>query len=771
MTEELSVVGKGVHRVDGILKATGRATYGADFSLPGMLHGKILRSKVPHAKILKIDPNKALKLPGVRAIITGRDFPWGLKYGYTPITRDQTPLAQDKVRYIGDEVAAVAAISEDIAEEALDLIKVEYEELPAVFDPFEAMKEEAPQLHDHVKNNISASHHSVIGDMEQGFRESDHIREDEFTTQAVKHGFLEPHACVGQWDQTGKAILWGNKQSPYIINRKLAMALGLPPSKVRVIQTYVGAGFGSARSDPFALDFSALMLSKKTGKPVKFVYTMEDILVMGELRHPFYLRTKTGMTKDGYLKAIQVYAVADGGAYSTIGPVSIALPGICMDMPYRVPHLKYDGYRVFTNKGFCGSMRGHCVSQLRWALGQQLDMMCHDLGLDFAEVSLKNALQPGEVTPSGRRITSCGFTECIEKAVEVSGWREKKGKLPPFRGIGMGTSAMITGARLSGHNSSSCVVMMLEDGTASVLTGATDVGQGSSTIISQIVAEVLGLRIEDVTINAGVDTDLTPVDPGTYGSRVSFYSGNAAKIAAEDAKRQLAEVAATLTGVSPEEIAFKDRMIFPGNNPEKGWRMDALIRYAQHRMGKESKSIIGRGSYDTGIDLLDLKTGKGNISATYTFIADVVEIEVDPETGKIKTLNAVSAHDVGKVLNPVLCAGQLNGGWVQAEGQLLFEHLLRDEKDGHVKNPSFMDYKMPTSMDIPLRSEHIFVESIDPDGPFGAKEVAEGSSLAIFPAFGNAVFDAIGVRITDLPITPEKVLKAIKKKNEKGNKT
>jgi len=771
MKEELSVVGKGIPRVDGVLKATGKAVYGADFSLPGMLYGKILRSTVPHAKILNIDTSKALKLPGVRAIITGRDFPWGLKYGFTAFTRDQTPLAQDKVRYIGDEVAAVAAISEDIAEEALDLIKVEYEELPAVFDPFEAMKEGAPQLHDHVKNNISASHHSVIGDMEQGFRESDHVREDEFTTQAIKHGFLEPHACVGLWDQSGKATLWANKQSPYIVNRKLAMALGLPPSKVRVIQTYVGAGFGSARSDPFALDFCALMLSKKTGKPVKFVYTMEDVLVMGEMRHPFYLRTKTGMTKDGYLKAIQVYAVADGGAYSTIGPVSIALPGVSIDTPYRVPNIKYDGYRVFTNKGFCGSLRGHCVAQLRWALGQQLDMMCNDLGLDFAEVSIKNAVQPGDETPSGRKITSCAFTECIEKAVEVSGWKEKKGKLPPFRGIGMGTSAMITGARLSGHNSASCVVMMVEDGTASVLTGATDVGQGSSTIISQIVAEVLGLRIEDITINPGVDTECTPVDPGTYGSRVSFYSGNAAKIAAEDAKRQLAEVAAKLTGVSPEEIVFKDRMVFPRNSKEKGWKIDALIRHAQHRMGKESKSIIGRGSYDSGIDLLDLKTGKGNISATYTFITDVAEVEVDPETGKIRTLNAVSAHDVGKTLNPVLCAGQLYGGWLQAEGQLLFEHLIRDEKDGHVQNPSFMDYKMPTSMDIPLRSEHILVESIDPEGPFGAKEVAEGASLATFPAFGNAVFDAIGVRITDLPITPEKVLKAIKRKKEESSKT
>ena len=771
MSEELSVVGKGVPKVDAILKATGKATYGADFSLPGMLHGKVLRSTVPHAKILNIDTSKALKLPGVRAIVTGKDFPWGLKYGFTATTRDQTPLAQDKVRYIGDEVAAVAATDEDIAEEALDLIKVEYEKLPAVFDPFEAMKEGAPQLHDHVKNNISASQHLAFGDVEKGFRESDRVREDNFATQPIKHGFLEPHASVGFWDPSGKATLWGNKQSPYIIYRKLAMALGLPPSKVRVIQTYVGAGFGSARSDPFALDFCALLLSKKTGRPVKFVYTMEDVLVMGEMRHPFYMTTKTGMTKDGYIKAIQVHVVADGGAYSTIGPVSIALPAFFIDIPYRVPNVKYDGYRVFTNKGFCGSLRGHCIAQLRWALGQQLDMVCNDLGLDIAEVSKKNALHPGDETPSGYKITSCAFEESIEKATEAIGWKEKKGKLPPFRGIGMGTSSFITGVKLSGHNSATCVVKMNEDGTASVMTGATDVGQGSSTIVTQIVAEILGLSLEDITINSGVDTDFTPVDPGTYGSRVSFYSGNAAKIAAEDAKRQLAEIAGKILNASLEELVFKDRKVFPKGSPDKAWKLDALIRYAQHKLGKESKSVIGTGSYDSGIDFIDFKTGKGNISPTYTFATDIIEVEVDPETGKVTIVNAVGAHDIGKALNPTLCAGQLDGAWVMAEGQIFFENLLRDEKDGHVLNPSFMDYKMPTSMDIPLNNKHIFIESIDPDGPFGAKEVGEGASVAIFPAIGNAIFDAIGERITDLPITPERVLALIKKKGQKRGKT
>lgn len=766
MKEETSVIGKGVPKVDAVLKATGRAGYGADFSLPGMLHGKILRSPIPHGKILHIDTKKALKLPGVRAIVTGKDFPWGLKYGFTAATRDQTPLAQEKVRYIGDEVAAVAAIDEDVAEEALDLIKVDYEELPAVFDPFEAMKEGAPQIHDHVKNNISAEQHLGFGDVEKGFQESDHVREDEFRTQAIKHGFLEPHASVGLWDPSGKATLWGNKQSPYIVNRKLAMALGLAPSKVRVIQTYVGAGFGSARSDPFALDFCSLLLSKKTGKPVKFVYTMEDVLVMGEMRHPFTMRCKTGMTRDGTIKAIQIHVIADGGAYSTIGPVSIALPAFFIDIPYKVLNVKYDGFRVFTNKGFCGSLRGHCIAQLRWALGQQLDMVCEDLGLDIAEVSIKNALHPGDETPGGYKITSCAFEECVKKAAEASGWKEKKGKLPPYRGIGMGTSSFITGVKLSGHNSSSCIVKMNEDGSAAVLTGATDIGQGACTVVAQVVAEVLGLSMNDVTVNAGIDTDFTPVDPGTYGSRVTFYSGNAAKIAAEDAKKQIVELASRLMKAPPEEIVLRDRKVFPKSNPEKAWRMDVLIRHSEHKMGRESKSIIGRGTYDSGVDFIDFKTGKGNISPAYTFAADVVELEVDPETGRMTVLNAVGAHDIGRALNPVLCAGQLDGAWIQAMGQIFFEELHRDKKDGHVLNPSFLDYKMPTSMDIPLDNTHLFVESMDPDGPFGAKEVGEGASVAIFPAIGNAIYNAIGVRIPDLPITAEKVLKAIKKKKE-----
>ncbi|MGO9121413.1 MAG: xanthine dehydrogenase family protein molybdopterin-binding subunit [Desulfomonilaceae bacterium] len=764
---EFSHVGKGIPKADGIVKATGKAAFGADTFLPGMLHGKILRSTVPHARIMNIDASAASKLTGVKAVITGKDFQWGLKYGFSSFYRDQAPLAQEKVRFIGDEVAAAAAVDEDTAEEALNLIKVEYEILPAVFDPFEAMKEGVPLIHDDKPNNICAETHIEFGDVEKGFQESDHVREDEFSTQAVKHGFIEPHAALALWDSTGKATIWANKQSPYVASRKIAMALGIKPSALRLVQTYIGGGFGSARSDPQPLDFCALMLSKKTGRPVKIVYTMEDVLVMGEMRHPFHMKVKTGMMKDGTLKAMQIYAVADGGAFTSIGPISIALAAISTDLPLYIPNVKYDAIRVFTNKGHCGSLRGHGVPQVRWALGQQLDMMCNDLRLDMADVIAKNAVHTGDVTPRGMKIESCGLTECLEKAVAASGWKEKKGKLPPYRGIGMSTGSYYTGVKISGHNSASCIIRMNEDGTASVQTGATDIGQGSCTVISQIVAEVLGLRMQDITINSGIDTDFTPVDPGTYGSRVSFFSGNAAKLAAEDAKRQIAEEASKLLQVTPDALVFKDRKVYPETKPEKAMKIDALVRHVGQKMSTDNKTVWGRANYDFDLPYLDFKTGKGNPSPAYAFGVDIVEVEVDPETGKITILSVVGAHDVGKVLNVNNCVGQVNGAWIMCQGQCMFEDLKRDPTDGHVLNPNFMDYKLPTALDIPQKVEHILVESIDPNGPFGAKEGGEGASTGWLYAFGNAVADAIGERIHDLPITPEKVLRAIKSKQER----
>lgn len=761
MEKEFSVIGKGVPRVDAVLKATGQAKYGADYALPGMLFGKILRSPHPHAKTLNIDTSKASKLIGVQAIVTGKDFP-GTKYGCMGHTRDQSPLANEKVRYIGDEVAAIAAVDEDTAEEALGLVDVDYEILPAVFDPDEAIKEGAPQIHDHVRNNISAEAHFEHGDIQKAFKESYLVREDVYNTQAIKHGFLEPHTSLCNIDANGKITLIGNKQSPYIVYRKLGMGLNLPLNKFRVIQTYIGGGFGSGRSDVFPLDFCAIVMAKKTNKPVRFVYTMRDVMVMGEMKHPFKMRVKTGVKKDGSITAIQAEFTLDGGAYSSIGPITVCLPGFFIDLPFKVPNFKYDGYRVFTNKGFCGSMRGHSIAQTRFAIGSQLDQIAHDLGMDPIEIHLKNAVEPGYISPNGAKVTSCGFRECIEKARDASKWKEKKGKLPPYRGIGIGATAFASGVKISGHSSCTAVIKMQEDGTAALMTGATDVGQGSNTVLAQIAAEVLGLEVEDIVINEGVDTDFTPIDPGTYSSRVTFYAGNAVKLASEDVRNQLARIAAgLLDSAKPEALVFKGREVFVKGLPEKRIPIDKLIRYCQNKL---TRVIIGHASYDPDIPFIDITKGKGNPSAAYTFAADIIELEIDPETGKIELLNCVGAHDVGKALNPQQVEGQLNGAFVQAQGQLLYEDLIR--RDGEVVNPNFMDYKMPTSMDITKKHKNILVETIDPMGPFGAKEVGEGSSVAIFPALSNAIYDAIGVRINDLPITPERILRAIKEKEE-----
>src|SRR3990170_3785277 len=408
--EEYAIIGKPIPKKDGWVKATGEAKYGVDLSLPGMLYGKLLRSPHAHAKISHIDTSRAEKLPGIRAVITGRDFP-GIKYGNMPQTRDYLPLAIDKVRYIGEEVAAVAAIDEDIAEEALDLIRVEYELLPAVFDPEEAMLPGAPQLHEHAPSNISSQSAFHFGDVDKGFADSDYIREDIFETQPIKQGMLEPHACIGLWDNTGKITLWASKQSPYVVWRQLAMGLGIEPNKIRLIQTFVGGGFSGGKQEAMPMDFCAVLLSKKSGRPVKFVHAMDEVLTIGHMRHPMKIWLKTGVKEDGTLVAQHLKIIADGGAYSSIGQLSMYLPGAMLNLPYRVPHVKYEAYRAYTNNGFCGALRGHTIPQVCFARDSQLDMIAEKLALDPVDIRLKNGLRPGETTANGFRIGTFGFTE------------------------------------------------------------------------------------------------------------------------------------------------------------------------------------------------------------------------------------------------------------------------------------------------------------------------------------------------------------------------
>ncbi|HLB11600.1 MAG TPA: molybdopterin cofactor-binding domain-containing protein, partial [Dehalococcoidia bacterium] len=538
---EFSVIGKRVPKVDAVPKATGGAQYAGDLVMPGMLWGKVLHSPVPHARILNIDYSRALKLPGVRAVVTGKDSK-GEKYGFIAYTRDKMPLETEKVRYVGDEIAAVAAVDEDIAEEAITLIKVDYEELPAVFDPVEAMKDGAPQVHDGVKNNIGAQTHIKFGDVEQGFKDADLIRTDTFDTQYVMHGFIEPPAAIGVWDHTGKASIWAAKQSPYISYRHIARGLGIPLSKLRIVQPYVGAGFGG-KHEPFGLDFACLLLSQKAGgKPVKIVYSQEEVFLVGRRRHAEVLTPTIGMKRDGTITAVQWHMVADGGAYSSVGALSIYIPGATMTFPLRVPALKYDTYRVSTNKPFAGALIGHGMPQARFALDSMLDDMADELGIDPVELRFRNAVKPGEKTINNFQITTFGFEDTLSAVAGALQWKEKRGKRErqngKVRGVGLGVSPGVVGNKLGGHDGSAAIVKMNEDGSVTLIGGFTDIGQGAETVMAMMVAEDLGLPMEEVNVSK-VDSEYTPMDPGTFGSRTTFCSGRAVRAATQDARRQL----------------------------------------------------------------------------------------------------------------------------------------------------------------------------------------------------------------------------------------
>ncbi|MDP2659771.1 MAG: xanthine dehydrogenase family protein molybdopterin-binding subunit [Dehalococcoidia bacterium] len=754
---EFGVIGKSVPKKDGRVKATGEAKFGADVSLPRMLYGALLRnSQHPHARIISIDTSAAEQLKGVRAVVTGKDFP-GILYGNFGHTRDYLPLAIDRVRYIGEEVAAVAAEDEDIAEEALRLIKVQYEPLPAVFDPEEAMKDGAPLVYDNKKNNTSSASNFGFGDIENGFAGSDWVREEAFDTQSIKHGMIEPHACVGWWD-ADKATLWSCKQSPYIVWRQLAMALGLPPSKVRIIQTYVGAGNSGGKQEALPMDLCSIVLSRKTGRPVRFVHTMEEVLTIGHMRHSYKLELKLGLKKDGTIQAVKLHAIADGGAHSSIGQLSIFLLGMFTLSAYRIPNFRYDGYRIYTNKHWPGALRGHCGPMSRFAFEAMMDLAADDLGLSYVEIRKKNALKGGEVTGNGFRITTCNLDGAIDKVNQVSSWESRKGKMPEGRGIGFAVSGFPTGSNIMGHTACSAMLRVQEDGTVALQTGATDVGQGCDTVLPMIAAEVLGIDAEDVSF-AMVDTDVTPVDPGTWSSRVTFYGGNAVKIAAQDAKNQIAEVAADLLEAKKEDLIFHNKRIYVQGNPDRGMALDKAIRHCQNKLGRP---IMGRGSYNAPAETVEFSTGQGNAAPTYSFYAQVAEVAVDKETGKFDIVNVITAHDGGRELNPMLVEGQLVGSFVMHQGQASFEGIERGS-NGQVLNPNFVDYRMVTAADVADTLSFHSVGLPDPEGPFGAKEAGEGASAPALASIANAVADAIGVRIKSLPITPDKILQALER--------
>jgi len=755
--DRFDVVGKREPMLDAIEKAKGLARYTDDISLSGMLYGKILRSPLPHAKILNIDLSDALKVYGVKGAISGKDIP-KKKYGIVPMAKDEYALSIDKVRYIGDEVAAVVATSLDAAEEAILKIKVDYEELPAVFDPLEAMKPGAPVIHEGVANNVSATIRKEFGNVEEAFSHADFIFEDSFYSQPVNHAPLEPHAALAIVDDYGKVTLWSSTQIPFFLRRNLANTLDIPESRVRVIKPRVGGGFGQ-KIDLYAKDFCAAFFAMKTKRPVKFVYEREEVFVSTRQRHPMYIELKTAMKKDGTILAQRFKAIADGGAYNSTAPLMITLGCFFIMLPYRLENLLYEGYHVYTNKPVGGAMRGHGIPQLRFAVETQLDIIAEKMGIDPVELRLKNAFHEGEPHPAKLLVQSCGFSETLKRAAEEIGWNEKRGKLPFGRGVGLAGASFPSGVSNMSHISSGAVVKIERDGAITLLTGASDIGQGSDTVISQIVAEELGVSLNDIRITAA-DTEITPLDPGTFGSGVTLRAGNAAKMAANAAKRKLFEAVAEKLEANIDDLEARNHRIYVKGSPEKG--IDLLEAIKIYQYSDRPMPIIGRGSYHPpAIEPTTLLKENGNFSPAYSFMTQAAEVEVDTKTGKIKVIKMVTSHDCGRAINPMLVEGQLEGSVVGGMGQALYEEVITEK--GQVINPSFLDYGFPTSMEAP-KITSIEVETDDPVGPFGAKESGEGTQLSPPPAIINAIYDAIGVRFKSLPVTPEKVLEALNKK-------
>lgn len=759
---ELKVVGKSVERTDGRIKVTGHAKFAADLVAPGMLHAKILRSPVAHAKILNIDTRKARALPGVMAVITGKDFP-GKPYGTRPDTRDQLPMPITKVHHFGEGLAAVAAIDEDKAEEALELIEVDYEELPVVLTAEDALRPGAPPVNEFKETNLAYFSDFNFGDVEKGFQAADHIREETFSSQRVTVGFIEPHACLAEVDPTGRILFQGSKQSPYITWRHMCRALNIPLSSMRIVNPFVGGAF-SGKHDPFDVDFAAVRLAQITGRPVKIVLNADEVLAAYRQRNAMDARLRLGVKKSGEITALDAQCVLEGGPICGIGPFNIYYFGAFLNIPYKIPAIKYHGKLVYSNRAPCGTVRGQEIVLAQFALDSLLHMVGEDLGIDPVEIRTVNAVPDNWTTANGIVVDVSGLSKCIEASARKIQWKASREKRPRGRGIGFSCASHPSGPRLGGHFGSSVILKLVEDGKVVVTHGGTEIGQGCNTVFCQMAAEILGLTMEDM-VQGVSDSDTTIFDSGMFGDRCTFWDGNATILAAKDLKRQLAEIASKLLETDPEDLEFENKRIFVKNNPEKAIDFILAVRKAYYEAGTP---LYGKGYWAaTDIDIVDWKTGKGNLAHGLDFIATAIELEVDEATGKVALIRAAHGDDAGQPINPLMLDGQVLGGSTHMMGHGLFEESVYDEK-GIALNYTWRDYKQPTSMDVPLEAVVEHIHTHDPYGPFGAKGAGEASSCSTLAAIANGIYDAVGVRIKDLPITPEKILRALKEKKEKS---
>jgi len=759
--EKFSVVGQRVNRVEGYEKVTGEARYVADIVLPGMLIGRILRSPYPHAKIISIDTSKAEKLRGVRAVVTAEDT---IKQGWGAFFPDQYPLSVGKVRYVGEEVAAVAAIEHEIAEEALQLIEVEWEELPAVFDPEEAMQEGAPLVHQNKPRNIAMTIDVERGDVERAFGESDLIVEDTYESTPQWHCAIETIGSVAEYSPSGKYTITMNTQTLFSARVRIAAALGVRETDVRIIQSAVGGGFGGKSCDDNNAIVAAL-LARKARKPVKIINTREEEFLAGSRpRVNMKIWVKMGFKKDGRIRAKHLRIVADNGAYSGKAPAITGVAALRHDTCYKYSDVKTQAYLVYTNKIPTGAFRGFGNPSAEWAVEQLIDQAAHELGMDPLELARLNAAEPGYVSPHGNRVTSCELKQCIDMVEKMMDWKKERVQRIPNRGLGLACTVHVSGKRHFGdYDGGSATIKVNEDGKALILSGEGEVGQGAATAMCQIAAEELGLPLEDVEISQA-DTDLTTFCLGAFGSRVTYIGGNAVRDAARKVKQQLFETAAELLEASPDDLVADNGKIFVKGSEAKSVTVADVARSRLFRRG--GAPIVASGSFDADSVLQDA-TRYGNESGAYNFGCQAVRVQVDQETGQVQVLKYVAASDCGTVINPIGAEGQVEGSVAQGIGYALIEGLRME--DGRPVNPNFSDYRIPSMRDMPLL-EHAFADSYEPTGPFGAKGLGELGMDPTAAVISNAIFDAVGVRIKTLPITPEKVLKALREKEFKGLK-
>lgn len=757
------VIGKPFRKVDARAKCNGQTRFADDIILPRMLFCKLLRSPVPHALIKRIDITRALKLPGVVAVITGSDLP--IPYGILPVSQDEHALCIDKVRMIGDPVAAIAAIDEDTAFDAMDLIEVEYERLKTISTIEEGVYVDEPRIHDYGDaGNIHKRVSLEFGDVAEGFDEADHVREDVFFYEGNTHLPLEQHAAVAHFDADNKLTLWSATQTPHYVHRALAKVLGIPAAHIRVIATPNGGGFGG-KSDPFNHEVVVAKLAMITGRPVKITLTREEVFYCHRGRHPVLMWVKTGVKRDGAITAMHFRTFLDGGAYGSYGVASTFYTGALQTVTYNVPRYKFEGVRVFTNKPPCGPKRGHGTPQPRFALEAHLDKIAEEIGISPIDIRRRHLAPAFSVTANYLRIGSMGLGACIDKIVEASDWQNKFGKLPYGKGVGFACSSYLCGAGLPiywNNMPHSGVQLRLDrQGGVCVQCGSIDIGQGSDSILAYIVAEVLGIDPFDIRV-VTADTDLTPVDLGSYSSRVTLMTGNAALQAAERARELLTIAVAEKLNVPIENITFAERRAFDVENPEVGVTFAEAVVLAESKYG----TIGTVGSYTPPGSPGKFKGAGVGPSPAYSYSAAVIEVDVDPETGIVTVERCWMAHDIGQSINPVLVMGQVEGSVYMGLGEALMEEMTyRANRNVVHKFPSMLEYKSPTTLEM-CDVKTFLIEDPDPNGPFGAKEVGQGPLLPVPPAVVNAIYDAVGVRIDEVPATPEKVLAAIRAKQQ-----